>query len=262
MNEISVNTDSAMNTVKYALIRMSWLASCVVACPVSGSVISSSPLGAITLYQIQQGEQEDPHNIDKVPIQSGHFQHGGMLRSQPADHGHEQDDGENHDAAENVQRVKAGHGEVARRPQVAKGNGRRQMQFGMVLFLRALEDFVDALSDLVGVERAIVLPSLALIRRTVHVVKQLGTLFLQLGIYRAIPNRHELFVNATKILHADRMLVLVALNSEHLLRRGVFGQPGLFLIGRQTLADVAGDDVVLELGVVLVSLDDEEHRAQ
>src|SRR6516162_5374439 len=99
---------------------MSWAASSVVACPGVVMSISCQNRSAAALrstyelYQIEQGEQENPHDVNKVPIQAGQLQHGGVLRTELAYEAHEQDDRENHDAAENVQGVEAGHGEIAR----------------------------------------------------------------------------------------------------------------------------------------------------
>ena len=60
---------------------------------------------------------------------------------------HDQDDGEDHQAAEDVQGVEAGHGEVARRPQVAERDRRRQVR-PSVLVLRA-ESSLTSGADLV-----------------------------------------------------------------------------------------------------------------
>src|SRR5438874_566608 len=74
--------------------------------------------------QVQQGEQEDPHDVNEVPVQARQLQHAVVLRAEPVAQPHPEDDGEDHQAAEDVQGVEAGHGEVAGRPQVAERDRR------------------------------------------------------------------------------------------------------------------------------------------
>ncbi len=69
-------------------------------------------------------------------------------------------------------------------------------------------------------------------------------------------------MHAMKILHADRVFVFFPFDVKQILQRGILNCFHLLLVRRQALANVTGDDVVLELGVVFVRLDDEEHRAQ
>ena len=121
----------------------------------------------LSVHQIQQREQEYPHDIDKVPVKPGHLDHAGMLRAELADERPEQNDDENNQPAENVQGVEAGHGEVARRPQVAVRDRMRQVQvwgsrsfsdapwrasavYLVVVFQDALVEFVLRAFRLVG----------------------------------------------------------------------------------------------------------------
>ena len=59
--------------------------------------------------QVQQREQENPHDVDEVPVEAGHFDGrvvvgpNGRRQAMSADHGHEPD------ADDHVQRVEAGH---------------------------------------------------------------------------------------------------------------------------------------------------------
>ena len=49
---------------------------------------------------------------------------------------HDDNDHEDHQAAQDVQGVEAGHGEIARRPHVAEGDGRRQVQMLLASVVR------------------------------------------------------------------------------------------------------------------------------
>src|SRR5262245_58351930 len=122
-NDTAVKTANEPNTTRYALVGSGWCSPCASVC---SSLMTIAPLARSD--QVQQREQEDPHDIDEVPVQADQLQHEGVLDAEPADEGHQEDDGEDHDPAEDVQGVEPRHGEVARRPQVAVGDGRRQVQ--------------------------------------------------------------------------------------------------------------------------------------
>ena len=62
----------------------------------------------MTIDQVQQREQEDPDNIDKVPVHRGSFNRLMMLRGELAPHGADQDDGHEHTPTEDVGPVEAG----------------------------------------------------------------------------------------------------------------------------------------------------------
>src|SRR5262249_12229602 len=77
--------------------------------------------------QVEEWEQENPHDIDKVPVESRQLDQAGVLSAESTPGGHDQNDHEDYQPAENVQGVESGHGEIARRPGVAPGNNRRQV---------------------------------------------------------------------------------------------------------------------------------------
>src|SRR5579864_7294660 len=66
----------------------------------------------VTVDQVQQRKQVNPHNVDKVPVETADFQRGVIFRSKVPLPGHDQKPGKNAEPHDHVQRVKPGHDEV------------------------------------------------------------------------------------------------------------------------------------------------------
>src|ERR1041385_335946 len=67
-----------------------------------------------TVHQIQQREQENPDDVDEVPVEASEFQGCVPLRRKAPAVGHDGDDSHQPDANHHVQRVHAGQREVER----------------------------------------------------------------------------------------------------------------------------------------------------
>src|ERR1019366_10500853 len=141
-NDRAVQTHRATKMIKYALKlgpAVSWACSSVM-----GDSRYQDPrqswrgLGS-NLHQVQQREQEDPDDIDKVPIKTDQLNGELVVRAKLAQHVRDQLDAEDNEAAEHMDRVEAGHGEVARCPQVPVRDGKGQMRIRI--------DFEDALDE-------------------------------------------------------------------------------------------------------------------
>src|SRR5436309_1933730 len=90
-NDSPVNTDRAAKTIMYSRKSgpcAAWPSPCGWAW---GSLAIARLLRS---DQVEQREQKDPHDVDKVPVQAGVLQHGGVLRPEPPAHAHQQDDDE------------------------------------------------------------------------------------------------------------------------------------------------------------------------
>src|SRR5689334_2331866 len=92
----------------------------------------------IRLYQVQQREQENPDDIDKVPVKASQFDAELVLGAESAEEVQDQVNDEDHQPAEDVQGVEARHGEVRGRPQVAPGDREREVRVRV-----ELEDALD-----------------------------------------------------------------------------------------------------------------------
>src|SRR5437868_1623187 len=93
------------------------------------SEVLQEPISEKTrLYQVQEREQEDPDDIDKMPIQAGQLDEAFMLSTELPAPGHDEHDGEDHQPAQDVQGVETGHGEVSRCPHIAPRNRVRQVR--------------------------------------------------------------------------------------------------------------------------------------
>src|SRR5437870_8423983 len=107
-----------------------------------GCLDSDSLLSHSTSQQIQSGEKKDPHQIDEVPVQPGHF--NAIRIACPIRLPHlragKQEIEEDDNAAENVQAMQAGHCEIdgheVARPRVA-------MHLELVAILESLVDQED-----------------------------------------------------------------------------------------------------------------------
>src|SRR6185295_12350910 len=77
------------------------------------------------LEQVEEGEDEDPDEVDEMPVKTGHLH---SLRGGLALKGTDQGDGEDHEAGENVGAVESGEeeeglAELGRPPGVAREAG-------------------------------------------------------------------------------------------------------------------------------------------
>jgi hypothetical protein len=77
--------------------------------------------------QVQQREQENPHQVDKVPIQADVLDHAGSGHIK----GLGQQDGEGDQSDNDVDRMETGDQEVGAGPQVAAGDHNRQLEPGI-----------------------------------------------------------------------------------------------------------------------------------
>src|SRR5919206_1316402 len=108
---------------------------------VSGSTTSFSLIGSkrALLHQIEAGKEEDPNQIDEVPVQADHFDAIGVPLSLRVPHlvAEEQKVREHDHAADDVQAVQAGQGEVDGHEVV---RGRRAPFHELVPVLETLDD--------------------------------------------------------------------------------------------------------------------------
>src|SRR5882762_6686115 len=86
---------------------------------VLGHAILSQTLLAVPVNQIQQREQIDPHNIDKVPVQTHDFNGGVVLRREAAAERIPDEPNEQACTNDHVQGVQAGHSKVQREVELA-----------------------------------------------------------------------------------------------------------------------------------------------
>src|SRR5205807_7049242 len=110
MNDTAVKMLSATKTTMNALTAGPW---CSASCASLAICYSPACNTRSHLYKVQERKQEDPDDIDKVPVEPDDFEHGGVLHAEAADGGHHQDHGKHYQPAQHVQGVEAGHGKVA-----------------------------------------------------------------------------------------------------------------------------------------------------
>src|SRR6266852_4768241 len=180
-----------------------------------------------------------------------------MLNAEATHRRHDQNNDKDNQPAENVQGVKSGHGEVARGPHVAEGNVLGEVTLG--IFLHQL---FDSFRHFLGAETAFRPFSGHLIPQPARPVLPLfrhgnADLFgIELG--QLLVRRHLVVVLLKLIAETDHDLDLVG-----------FLQvlEDLFVVFRAVVAvdaiiDVAGKNLVVELGLVFDRLDDQEDAAQ
>ena len=71
------------------------------------------------INQIEQWEQENPDNIDEVPVQADHLHRRIPVRAETIAPRHYDQSGEQADAYNHVQRVHARHGEVEKKQNLS-----------------------------------------------------------------------------------------------------------------------------------------------
>src|SRR4030095_3879182 len=84
----------------------------------------------VKAYEIQEGKEKNPHDVDKVPIEPGNLDGrivGGRKAVPPGLH---EEDGEYADADDHVQRVQAGHGKVQGKEQFRRLRVRARVDKG------------------------------------------------------------------------------------------------------------------------------------
>src|SRR5271165_6294786 len=72
-------------------------------------ICNTSP---VTVDQVEQGKQVNPHDVDEVPVQAADFEWGVILGREAAFPGHPEKPGENAEPDNHVQGVQPGHDEV------------------------------------------------------------------------------------------------------------------------------------------------------
>src|SRR6476620_7790079 len=72
----------------------------------------SLPRWSLAGQEVEEREQQDPHDVDEVPVQRGRLDGVVVTRRELAGHRSIQHDPEHDDAREDVRAVEAGQGEV------------------------------------------------------------------------------------------------------------------------------------------------------
>src|SRR5438045_6297476 len=85
------------------------------------TAIIRASLHEVAADQVQQREEEDPHDIDEVPVQSCDFNRCVVIAIELPAPGHDAYDGHDSEADDHVQRVQTGHAEVQRIEDLRSG---------------------------------------------------------------------------------------------------------------------------------------------